>query len=99
MAAAPPYLKDPAEIYRQSFATVEAEAGDVLASLDPNEAAVARRLIHACGMIDVAESFGSPVTAWREGLRRWRCARSCGLLRSPPGSTRPGRAVRRSSVP
>ncbi len=57
MAAAPPYLKDPAEIYRQSFATVEAEAGDVLASLDPNEAAVARRLIHACGMIDVAESL------------------------------------------
>ena len=57
MAAAFSYLKDPAEIYRQSFATVDAEAGAVLSSLDPREATVARRLIHACGMVDVADDL------------------------------------------
>jgi len=45
------YLRKPAEIYRRSFAIIGAEA-----DLDPlpvDIAAIARRLIHACGMIDI----------------------------------------------
>ncbi len=48
-----PYEKDPAAIYAQSFATVRAEAR--LDRFDPLTAAVAVRLIHACGMVDVAD--------------------------------------------
>ena len=48
-----PYEKDPVAIYAQSFATVRAEAR--LARFDPAMQAVAIRLIHACGMIDVAD--------------------------------------------
>lgn len=55
------YEKDPAAIYAQSFATVRAEAR--LDRFDPAMQAVAIRLIHACGMIDVADrlafSFGA----------------------------------------
>jgi precorrin-8X/cobalt-precorrin-8 methylmutase len=48
-----PYEKDPAAIYAQSFATVRAEAR--LDRFDPAMQAVAIRLIHACGMVDVAD--------------------------------------------
>lgn len=48
-----PYLKDPAAIYAQSFATVRAEAR--LDRFDPGMQAVAIRLIHACGMIGIAD--------------------------------------------
>lgn len=48
-----PYEKDPAAIYAQSFATVRAEAR--LARFGDAMQAVAIRLIHACGMIDVAD--------------------------------------------
>ena len=46
------YLRDPAEIYRRSFATVRAEAD--LARLPDDLAPLAVRLIHACGMVDLA---------------------------------------------
>ena len=49
----PQYERDPAAIYAQSFATVRAEAR--LDRFDPLTAAVAVRLIHACGMVDVAD--------------------------------------------
>lgn len=63
------YIKDPAEIYRQSFATIEAEARlDVLPEpLRP----VARRMIHACGMTDLVDDLawhGEPVAAARHVL-------------------------------
>ncbi len=48
-----PYLTDPAAIYAQSFATVRAEAR--LDRFPPGMEAVAVRLIHACGMVDVAD--------------------------------------------
>jgi precorrin-8X/cobalt-precorrin-8 methylmutase len=46
------YLKDPAEIYARSFAAIRAEAdlSGLPAALEP----VAVRLIHACGMTDLA---------------------------------------------
>jgi precorrin-8X/cobalt-precorrin-8 methylmutase len=45
------YVKDGAEIYRQSFATIRAEAD--LAGLPEDVTRVAVRMIHACGMTDL----------------------------------------------
>jgi precorrin-8X/cobalt-precorrin-8 methylmutase len=45
------YVKDGAEIYRQSFATIRAEAD--LAGLPEDVSRVAVRMIHACGMTDL----------------------------------------------
>ncbi len=49
------YLRDPAEIYRRSFATIRAEAK--LDQFAPDVAAMALRVAHACGMADVAEAL------------------------------------------
>jgi precorrin-8X/cobalt-precorrin-8 methylmutase len=46
------YERDGAEIYRRSFATIRAEAE--LAHLEPILERVAVRMIHACGMVDLA---------------------------------------------
>lgn len=46
------YITDPDEIYRQSFATIRAEAE--LSRFDAATAQVVVRMIHACGMIDLA---------------------------------------------
>ncbi|WP_033822630.1 precorrin-8X methylmutase [Kitasatospora sp. MBT63] len=64
------YEKDGAEIYRQSFATIRAEAD--LAGLPADVAQVAVRMIHACGMTDLVEDLVySPgvVARAREALR------------------------------
>ncbi|GAA1550968.1 precorrin-8X methylmutase [Actinomadura kijaniata] len=45
------YVRDGAEIYRRSFATIRAEAD--LAGLPGDVARVAVRMIHACGMVDL----------------------------------------------
>ena len=60
------YIKDGAEIYRRSFATIRAEAD--LARFDPILERVVVRMIHACGMVDLAgdieasEGFGARAT-------------------------------------
>ncbi len=46
------YLRDGAEIYRRSFATIRAEAD--LTRFTPGEERVAVRMIHACGMVELA---------------------------------------------
>lgn len=46
------YIRDGAEIYRRSFAIIRAESD--LARFSPTEERVAVRLIHACGMVEVA---------------------------------------------
>jgi precorrin-8X/cobalt-precorrin-8 methylmutase len=46
------YIRDGAEIYRRSFATIRAEAD--LAGLEPVLERVVVRMIHACGMVDLA---------------------------------------------
>jgi precorrin-8X/cobalt-precorrin-8 methylmutase len=66
-----PYEKDPARIYAQSFATVRAEArlDRFPADLQP----LVTRLIHACGMVDVADRLAfSPdaAAAGQDALRR-----------------------------
>jgi precorrin-8X/cobalt-precorrin-8 methylmutase len=63
------YVKDPAEIYRLSFATIEAEAR--LDALPDSLRAVARRMIHACGMTDLVDDLawgGDAVAAARRAL-------------------------------
>jgi len=78
------YLRDPAAIYQQSFATIRAEAD--LASLHPALHDIAIRMIHACGMTDLAADItGSPsvVEATREALTQGRpvlC--DCEMVRS-----------------
>jgi precorrin-8X/cobalt-precorrin-8 methylmutase len=46
------YLRDGAEIYRRSFATIRAEAD--LGAFDPTLSRAVVRMIHACGMVDLA---------------------------------------------
>ncbi|GFG65442.1 precorrin-8X methylmutase [Mycobacterium kubicae] len=47
------YIRDAAEIYRQSFAAIRAEAD--LARFPADVARVVVRLIHTCGQVDVAD--------------------------------------------
>ena len=47
------YVRDGAEIYRQSFATIRSEAAAGLATLPVDVARVAVRMIHSCGMTDL----------------------------------------------
>lgn len=60
------YVRDGAEIYRRSFATIRAEAD--LDGLDPIVSRTAVRMIHACGMVDLvddlvaSEGFGAAAT-------------------------------------
>ncbi|MBW4716957.1 precorrin-8X methylmutase [Saccharothrix obliqua] len=63
------YIRDGAEIYRRSFATIRAEAD--LSGLPADVARVAVRMIHACGMVDLVDDLAySPgvVRAAREAL-------------------------------
>ncbi|CAO3429702.1 precorrin-8X methylmutase [Azospirillum argentinense] len=64
------YIRDGAAIYRQSFATIRAEAD--LSAIPDDLKAVAVRVIHACGMVDAANDlmFSPDVgTAARTALR------------------------------
>ncbi|RAY16881.1 precorrin-8X methylmutase [Actinomadura craniellae] len=49
------YLRDGAEIYRRSFATIRAETD--LGGLPDDVARVAVRMIHACGMVDLVDDL------------------------------------------
>jgi precorrin-8X/cobalt-precorrin-8 methylmutase len=51
------YLRDGAEIYRRSFATIRAETD--LDGLDSVLARVAVRMIHACGMVDLVQDLAA----------------------------------------
>ncbi|MEO3825499.1 precorrin-8X methylmutase [Actinomadura sp. B10D3] len=55
------YVRDGAEIYRRSFATIRAEAD--LSGLPDGVARVAVRMIHACGMTDLVEDL-----VWSPGV-------------------------------
>ncbi|MGN6551844.1 MAG: precorrin-8X methylmutase [Pararhizobium sp.] len=65
----PVYIRDPAEIYRQSFATIRREAD--LSCFTGAMEALAVRLIHACGMVDLADDIvfsGGAAEAGRAAL-------------------------------
>jgi precorrin-8X/cobalt-precorrin-8 methylmutase len=63
------YVRDGAEIYRRSFATIRAEAD--LSRLPDDVARVVVRMIHGCGMVDLVDDIGyssGVVTAARKAL-------------------------------
>ena len=65
------YVKDPDEIYRQSFAIIRREAA--IGSLPAEIASLAVRLVHACGMPDIVEHLAfseDVVTSARQALAR-----------------------------
>jgi precorrin isomerase len=65
------YVRDPADIYHRSFATVRDEAK--LDLLGPDMADVAIRLIHSCGMPDIVTDLRyhpDAVSAGREALKK-----------------------------
>jgi precorrin-8X/cobalt-precorrin-8 methylmutase len=49
------YIRDGAAIYAQSFATIRAEAD--LSALAPDDARIAVRVIHACGMVEIVREL------------------------------------------
>lgn len=57
------WIKDPAAIYAESFATIRAETD--LARLPADLTEVAVRVVHACGMTDIPADL-----AWSEGAGR-----------------------------
>jgi precorrin-8X/cobalt-precorrin-8 methylmutase len=59
------YEKDGAAIYRQSFATIRAEAD--LAGLPADVAQVAVRMIHACGQVDLVDDLAFSPAAVERG--------------------------------
>ena len=64
------YVRDGAEIYRRSFATIRAEAD--LGGLPPDLVPVAVRMIHACGQVDLVADLAhsrNVVTAARGALQ------------------------------
>ncbi|MAQ84619.1 MAG: precorrin-8X methylmutase [Maritimibacter sp.] len=60
-----PYLKDPAAIYAESFATVRREAR--LDRFPPGMTRLATRVIHSCGMIEVADRLAFSDGAFEAG--------------------------------
>jgi len=64
------YVRDGAEIYRRSFATIRAEAH--LAGLDPTLERVVVRMVHACGMVDLAGDVAASGGFGEAGARALR---------------------------
>ena len=59
------YERVPSEIYRQSFATVRSEAK--LDRFDAGMQALAIRLIHSCGMVEIADRIAFSPNAYAAG--------------------------------
>ena len=60
-----PYERDPTAIYKQSFAAVREEAR--LERFGDGMESVAIRLIHACGMVEVADRLAFSQNAYAAG--------------------------------
>ena len=101
------YVRDGAEIYRRSFATIRAEAD--LDGLPPTLAPVAVRMIHACGQVDLVDDVALLPGRRRRGARaRCRRARRSSATRRwspraspargcPPATTSSARCATRGS--
>ena len=59
------YIRDPAEIYRQSFAAIRRETD--LSRLDEDLTPVALRLVHACAMPEIVDDLAASPDATRVG--------------------------------
>jgi len=64
------YVRDGAEIYRRSFATIRSEAD--LAAYDPILERVVVRMIHACGMVDLITDVAASAGFGAAGERALR---------------------------
>ena len=60
------YIRDPAEIYRKSFETVEREVD--MTAFSPATQRVVTRLVHSCGMVDIVEDLAFSDGAAEAGL-------------------------------
>lgn len=60
------YVREPEQIYKDSFATIEAEAD--LARFSGLEKQIAVRIIHACGMVEIANDILFSANAINSGL-------------------------------
>jgi len=82
------YIRDGAEIYRQSFATIRAESN--LSGLSEDEAQVAVRMIHSCGMVDLVEdlAFSPDVVAKARGALQGGAPILCDVQMVASGVTR-----------
>jgi len=82
------YIRDGAAIYRQSFATIRAEAD--LSALPDDIKPVAVRVIHACGMVDAAQDlmFSPDVAAAARNALRVGAAILCDSEMVAHGVTR-----------
>ncbi|WP_158811042.1 precorrin-8X methylmutase [Beijerinckia sp. L45] len=60
------YIRDGAEIYRRSFAIIRSEAA--LSRFTPDEERVAVRIIHACGMVEIADHIHFSTGAATAGI-------------------------------
>lgn len=72
MAVSYDYIRQPDEIYRRSFAIVREEAGLDCLPPEAGMEAVATRLIHACGMVDIVSDLGfsmGAVSAGKQALQ------------------------------
>lgn len=83
------YIRDGAAIYEKSFATIRAEAE--LAGFTTAEARVAVRVIHACGLVEVARHirFAPGFTAAAEAALRAGAPILCDAKMVAQGITRP----------
>jgi precorrin-8X/cobalt-precorrin-8 methylmutase len=61
------YLRDGGAIYRRSFALIRSEAN--LARFESNLAAVVVRMVHACGMVDLAQDVHASERFFNEARR------------------------------
>ncbi len=59
------YIREPAEIYRRSFETIRGEVD--LSRFSKGMEALAVRLIHACGMVDLVDDLVFSETAYSAG--------------------------------
>ncbi|MDA3624322.1 precorrin-8X methylmutase [Saccharopolyspora sp. WRP15-2] len=84
----PEYVREGAEIYRRSFATIRSEAR--LDGLPPDVAGVAVRMIHACGMVDLVEdiAFSPDVVADARAALRGGAPILCDAAMVAAGVTR-----------
>jgi hypothetical protein len=89
------YLRDGTAIYERSFAIIRAEAD--LSRFSPEEADVAVRMIHACGLVEAAQHivFGQNLVA-RRAARSPPARRSCATPRWWRMASR-GRGCRRAT--
>ncbi|MGP8120950.1 MAG: precorrin-8X methylmutase, partial [Xanthobacteraceae bacterium] len=66
MSASYDYIRDGAEIYRNSFAIIRREAD--LARFSAEEERVAVRIVHACGLVETAADIYFSATAARAAI-------------------------------